>query len=197
MNATSLCINVAQNALFAFEWDFQNCNFHHPKTKTRTGLFYSGSNKSLISFHLIEKRWDHFMFFRNDSNKLTCATMVWRSTQRGDSLSEGASLLVAAVFLNSWHNKIIGNTSMYKIIPMLLWNGFHPIVSRPNLKATAPSSISSIKILMERSSRKRKKKRWILQVLSCQLSGKLCLIMYIALHYCTLSVYVLMHSRFR
>ena len=47
MNATSLCINVAQNALFAFEWGFQNCNFHHPKTKTRTGLFYSGSNKSL------------------------------------------------------------------------------------------------------------------------------------------------------
>ena len=72
--------------------------------------------------------------------------------------SEGASLLVAAVFLNSWHNKIIGNTSMYKKLPMLLWNGFHPIVSRPNLKATAPSSISSIKILMERSSRKRKKK---------------------------------------
>ena len=55
------------------------------------------------------------MFFRNDSNKLMCAT-VWSSTQRGDSLSEGASLLVAAFFLNSWHNKIIGNTSMYKIL---------------------------------------------------------------------------------
>ena len=59
------------------------------------------------------------MFFRNDSNKIMCA-MVWRSTQRGDSLSEGASLLVAAVSLNSWHNEFIVNTSMYKIIPMLL-----------------------------------------------------------------------------
>ena len=127
------------------------------------------------------------MFFRNDSNKLMCA-MVCRSTQRGDSLSEGASLLVAAFFLNSWHNKIIGNTSMYKNLPMLLWNGFHPIVSRPNLKTTAPSPISSIKILMERSSRKRKK-RWILQVLSCQLSGKLCLIMYIAL-LCTTALFL-------
>ena len=62
-----------------------------------------------------------------------------------------------------WHHRLtflvsIFLASMYKILPMLLWNGFHPIVSRPNLKATAPSSISSIKILMERSSRKRKKK---------------------------------------
>ena len=152
-------------------------------------------------FHLIEKRWDHFMFFRNDSNKLMCA-MVRRSTQRGDSLSEGASLLVAAVFLNSWHNKIIVNTSMYKIIPMLLWNEFHPIVSRPNLKATAPSPISSIKILMERSSRKRKKKMDSTgSVLSTVRKTLPYHVHCIALHYCTLSVnpskYVLMHSRFR
>ena len=128
------------------------------------------------------------MFFRNDWNKLMCA-MVSRSTQRVDSLSEGASLLVEAVFLNSWHNKIIVNTSMYKIIPMLLWNGFHPIVSRPNLKATAPSSISSIKILMERSSRKRKKKMDSTgSVLSTVRKTLPYHVHCIALHYCTLSV---------
>ena len=95
-----------QNALFAFEWGFQNCNFHHPKTKTRTGLFFTLDQINSL-YHSIPFNWKKMRplhVFRNDSNKLMCA-MVWRSTQRDDSLSEGASLLVKAVFLNSWHNE--------------------------------------------------------------------------------------------
>ena len=93
---------------------------------------------------------------RGNFNDYQCFSFTLPLARAAQAKIQMLTAICSIVKLLPWN--LVNLSHLYKIIPMLLWNGLHPIISRPNLRATAPSSISSIKILMERSSRKRKKK---------------------------------------
>ena len=126
---------------------------------------------------------------RGNFNDYQCFSFTLPLARAAQAKIQMLTAICSIVKLLPWN--LVNLSHLYKIIPMLLWNGLHPIVSRPNLKATAPSSISSIKILMERSSRKRKKKMDSTgSVLSTVRKTLPYHVHCIVLHYCTLWIHV-------